>query len=300
MKYDLENSLVAIRNDKDINLLLESTNNINNYMDSIIAILVMKHLPLMNDIDKVIKDDKIVLIYEDALKTAKVRFVRENNVAYINVTPFVKKKELAGGKIEYTATTNELYSLLMGAYVTLNHDKLVNDREYISDMISIYLETIPKVFVKGGQGYFDSVSSVTKLHFLLTYFLLSKNKTTIRFPEEFAAKVSKIRPEDLDVLKEKYNLDNMTDDDVTFNELLENILKEEFSFLKKFNTGAVLYNMSLLYGASNTYMIDTMSTLATIAVDYIQGNRPQLNVKYGALKGIIKSNIYNNIISVLN
>ena len=114
MKYDLENSLVAIRNDKDINLLLESTNNINNYMDSIIAILVMKHLPLMNDIDKVIKDDKIVLIYEDALKTAKVRFVRENNVAYINVTPFVKKKELAGGKIEYTATTNELYSLLMG------------------------------------------------------------------------------------------------------------------------------------------------------------------------------------------
>ena len=179
MKYDLENSLVAIRNDKDINLLLESTNNINNYMDSIIAILVMKHLPLMNDIDKVIKDDKIVLIYEDALKTAKVRFVRENNVAYINVTPFVKKKELAGGKIEYTATTNELYSLLMGAYVTLNHDKLVNDREYISDMISIYLETIPKVFVKGGQGYFDSVSSVTKLHFLLTYFLLSKNNLFI-------------------------------------------------------------------------------------------------------------------------
>ena len=34
MKYNLENSLIAKRNDKDINLLLESTNNINNYMDS--------------------------------------------------------------------------------------------------------------------------------------------------------------------------------------------------------------------------------------------------------------------------
>ena len=34
MKYNLENSLIAKRNDKDINLILESTNNINNYMDS--------------------------------------------------------------------------------------------------------------------------------------------------------------------------------------------------------------------------------------------------------------------------
>ena len=167
-------------------------------------------------------------------------------------------------------------------------------------MVDIYLEVIPKVFVKGGQGYFDSVSAISKLHFLLAYFLLSKNNTTIRFIEEYAVKKSKIRSEDLDVLKEKYDLENLAREDYTFNELLENILKEEFSFLNKFNTGAILYNMSLLYGASNTYMIDTMSTLATIAVDYIQGNRPQLNVKYGALKGIIKSNIYNNIISVLN
>ena len=50
MKYNLENSLIAKRNDKDINLLLESTNNINNYMDSLLAILVMKHLPLINNI----------------------------------------------------------------------------------------------------------------------------------------------------------------------------------------------------------------------------------------------------------
>lgn len=300
MKYNLENSLIAKRNDKDINLLLESTNNINNYMESLIAILVMKHLPLINNIDEAIKDEKIILIYEDDLKNAKVRFVEEKGVVYINVTPFTKKKELTGGKLEYNASTNELYSLLIGAYVTLNHNTLTNDREYVSDMVDIYLEVIPKVFVKGGQGYFDSVSAISKLHFLLAYFLLSKNNTTIRFIEEYAVKKSKIRSEDLDVLKEKYDLENLAREDYTFNELLENILKEEFSFLNKFNTGAILYNMSLLYGASNTYMIDTMSTLATIAVDYIQGNRPQLNVKYGALKGIIKSNIYNNIISVLN
>ena len=300
MKYNLENSLIAKRNDKDINLLLESTNNINNYMDSLIAILVMKHLPLINNIDEAIKDEKIILIYEDELKNAKVRFVEEKGIVYINVTPFAKKKELTGGKLEYNASTNELYSLLIGAYVTLNHNTLTNDREYVSDMVDIYLEVIPKVFVKGGQGYFDSVSAISKLHFLLAYFLLSKNNTTIRFIEEYAVKKSKIRSEDLDVLKEKYDLENLAREDYTFNELLENILKEEFSFLNKFNTGAILYNMSLLYGASNTYMIDTMSTLATIAVDYIQGNRAQLNVKYGALKGIIKSNIYNNIISVLN
>ena len=63
MKYNLENSLIAKRNDKDINLLLESTNNINNYMDSLLAILVMKHLPLINNIDESIKDEKIILIY---------------------------------------------------------------------------------------------------------------------------------------------------------------------------------------------------------------------------------------------
>ena len=149
MKYNLENSLIAKRNDKDINLLLESTNNINNYMDSLIAILVMKHLPLINNIDEAIKDEKIILIYEDELKNAKVRFVEEKGIVYINVTPFAKKKELTGGKLEYNASTNELYSLLIGAYVTLNHNTLTNDREYVSDMVDIYLEVIPKVFVKG-------------------------------------------------------------------------------------------------------------------------------------------------------
>ena len=94
MKYNLETSLIAKRNDKDINLLLESTNNINNYMDSLLAILVMKHLPLINNIDESIKDEKIILIYEDDLKNAKVRFVEEKGVVYINVTPFTKKKEL--------------------------------------------------------------------------------------------------------------------------------------------------------------------------------------------------------------
>ena len=64
------------------------------------------------------------------------------------------------------------------------------------------------------------------MHFLLAYFLLSKNNTTIRFIEEYAVKKSKIRSEDLDVLKEKYDLENLAREDYTFNELLENILKE--------------------------------------------------------------------------
>ena len=92
----------------------------------------------------------------------------------------------------------------------------------------------------------------------------------------------------------------MANEDYTFEDLLENVLKEEFLFLTKFNISSILFNLSLLYGSANTYMIDTISTLGTIAVDYIQGNRPQLNVKYGALKGIIKSNYYNNIISIIN
>ena len=300
MKYDLENSIVAKRNDKDIMILLDSTNNINEYLESNIAILIMKHLPLMSNIDASIKGNKIILIYEEELMNTKARYAKNNNVVFVNVTPFTKRKELSGGKLEYNINTNELYSLIIGAYVTLKHDELVKDREYISDMLDIYLETMPKIFVRGGQGHFETLSAVSKLHFLLSYFLLSKNNTIINFKEEYSAKKAKIRPEDLDTLKEKYDLEEMSNEDYTFEDLLEKVLKEEFLFLNKFNIGSILHNIILLYGSANSFMIDTISTLGTIAVDYIQGNRPQLNVKYGALKGIIKSNYYNNIISIIN
>ena len=85
-----------------------------------------------------------------------------------------------------------------------------------------------------------------------------------------------------------------------FGDFLNDVLKEEFPFIDKFTLDSVLYNAALMYGPANVYFVDVISVMGTIIVDYTQGNKPHLNLKYAALKDLVKSNMYNNINSILS
>ena len=193
--------------------------------------------------------------------------------------------------------SKELYSLLMGALVVYYNDILVKNRDYVNDCITLYINMLPSIFVKGGKGHFASQYDAYKFHFLVIIYLLSNNKTAVTQIRDYAIKTSKVSREIADVLDEKYDLDNF--DNYYFGDFLDNVLKQEFPFMTKFTLDSVLYNAALMYGPANVYFIDVISVMGTIIIDYTQGNKPHLNLKYAALKDLVKSNMYNNIHSTL-
>ena len=79
----------------------------------------------------------------------------------------------------------------------------------------------------------------------------------------------------------------------------EIILQKEFPFITKMNPTMIVHTLSIMYGASNTFLLDNIETIGALMTDNVIGNRLTLNAPYGALSGLFKSKMYNNIISIL-
>ena len=84
-----------------------------------------------------------------------------------------------------------------------------------------------------------------------------------------------------------------------FEEFLNEILKNEFKFIQEMNLNMIIYNATLVFGAENISIIDNLTIMAQIMTDCIIGNRPTLNATNSIFKNLVKSTMYNNILSVL-
>lgn len=294
---DFKNNTITQKSKADMEVLAGNSNVINTFMEKSLVLLELNRLPNIKLALNLVEKDKIRLIYEESIKFANARYVMEKNILYVNATPFCKRKD-GIGEVEYIMDSKELYSLLMGALVVYYNDILVKNRDYVNDCITLYINMLPSIFVKGGKGHFASQYDAYKFHFLAIVYLLSNNKTVVTQIKDYAIKISKVSREIADVLDEKYNLDNFKN--YYFGDFLNDVLKEEFPFIDKFTLDSVLYNAALIYGPANVYFVDVISVMGTIIVDYTQGNKPHLNLKYAALKDLVKSNMYNNINSILS
>ena len=293
---DFKNNTITQKSKADMERLAGNEEVINTFIEKTLVLLELNRLPNIKLALDLVNTDKIRLVYDESIKFANARYVMEKNILYVNATPFCKRKDSIG-EVEYIMDSKELYSLLMGALVVYYNDILVKNRDYVNDCITLYINMLPSIFVKGGKGHFASQYDAYKFHFLVIIYLLSNNKTAVTQIRDYAIKTSKVSREIADVLDEKYDLDNF--DNYYFGDFLDNVLKQEFPFMTKFTLDSVLYNAALMYGPANVYFIDVISVMGTIIIDYTQGNKPHLNLKYAALKDLVKSNMYNNIHSTL-
>lgn len=296
---NLENTYVYQEmSNEDIKILkASSVSNINKGIEDLLYLLQLNKLPLADKLVKLVNTGKIRLIYNEQLQHATVKWVYDKGVVLVNVTPHAKRKR--GLEESYNIPSNELYSLLIGAAIFYYSDKFNKDRQYIKDCLKGYMEMMGKAITKNTGGHFSGPSETSKFHFLMGYYLLSHNKTSIMDNEAFAANIAGIEDKDLRALKSKYGDFDWNRDYNHFEDLVTNVLREEFKWMAKLQPAAFIHTISQMYGASNTYMIENMDTIGCIMADHIVGGRPSLFSRYPNLRSIFKSSSYNNIITIL-
>ena len=219
-------------------------------------------------------------------------------IYYLNLSPFVKKE-----KEGYAIDTIKLYSLLLGAMLTLYHDDIVRDRDYVAKNIDIYLDFMTKFIASQRKNFNYAKNESYKYHFIMCLFYLYKNKTKIFNPIQYSIKMSEITKEDADVLLVKYNdyLKEANKETLTYNDLLENVLKKEFVFLndKTFTEDSIINSIHRMYGGYMVYMIEEMSVIGTLMMNYvIKGSNSLLD--RSLYRGLVSPNDTNEILSLIS
>nr|DAX78949.1 MAG TPA: hypothetical protein [Caudoviricetes sp.] len=282
----------------DINAFTDimKANIINGHIADLLHLMELNDAPLTKRCLDAVKSKKLLLVYSEDLKNTSIRYYTDKNVVYINASKYGKQKRESAGIMKYVIPQDQLYSLLLGGYLLLEHDTLAYNRDYLTDVANLYMELLPKIFTKGGN-FFSDTDKVSKFHFILLFNLFSKNKTIISNPRGFCTRITEIKEEDVNYIHTLYNLEKI--ENYNFEELLTNVIQKEFKFTEKLNMSTLIYNATLVYGAENLTLIDRIEALGLIMIDCVIGNRPALNVTNSVYKNLVKSSMYNNILIVL-
>ena len=296
---DLKESIVYKTIDKEYNDFLDTykSNIINKDINDLLYLLELNNSPMIKICIDHVKRNKLILVYNEDFLNSSIRFITKNDSVIINCTKFAKIKKQSADKKKYVINSDHLYALLIEGLATLYHDNVLSyNRDYLNDAASLYMEVIPRIFTKGGN-FFSNTDKVKKFHFLMLFFLFSHNKTIVSNPEGYSTRITEIREDDVKYLKTLYDFEKIKNMD--FEEFLNEVLKNEFKFIQEMNLNMIIYNATLVFGAENISILDNLSILSQIMCDCIIGNRPTLNASNSIYKNLVKSTMYNNILSVL-
>ncbi len=300
MKTNLDKTTYfKISKGEEINELIKNGEDIKDQLEIPFTLLKANKYQLYPQIEKHIEKGKIILLYDEKSVRSYTRIFKDidKDVVYINVSPFARKE-----KEGYSIDSIKLYSLLLGAMLTLYHEDVVRDRDYLEKNIDIYLEFMTKFIASQRKNFNYAKNESLKYHFIMALFYLYKNKTKIFDPLNYAIKISEITKEDADVLMVKYDsyLNIKNKDSITYSELLENVLKKEFAFLndKSFTEESIINSIHRMYGGFMVYMIEEMSIIGTLMMNYVVKGSNSLLDK-SVYRGLVSSNDTNEVITAL-
>lgn len=283
---------------EDRNLLIKNGNVVTDAMEEPLTLLSVSKLPLSKKLIELYKKGVFVLIADPELSHSGLRFEVEKNKVFINISPHTKTRKAMDGT-EYKINLNEFYAYLMGGLVKLRFfDTLSYSRDIVNDVMKVYMELVSKAVLK--NNHIKSVNAMDKLRFILAYYALSNNDLKcITNTQGYARKNSNIIEKDYDLLMVKYP--KMDKSEKLSKDELWHILQNEFIFLKDIKIDTFLYTLIYNYGAANGNILDDLSIVACIIIDFIQGNRATLNIlKNNFIKESIESSMFNEMISYLS
>lgn len=291
---DLSNTYVYQElSHEDIDILKKaSVDDINDGISDLLYLIELNKLPMSKKLVEYVKSGKIRFVYSEKLTHATVRWVNDGGIVLVNASPNAKKKR--GLEENYNIASNELYSLMLGATIFLKSDTFNRNRAYLKDVALGYMDLIGKAVAKSTGGHFSSPTETSKFHFIMTKYLFSKNKTAVSDIDGFVANLARTDERDVLILSKKYS-----DSDYDNLETVCEMLKKEFSWMNKLQPAGLIHTIATLFGASNTYMVESIDTIGCIIADHVIGGRPSLYSRYPNLRGIFKSTAYNNILAVV-
>lgn len=296
---DLKNSIVYKTIEEEYKDFIDTykDNIINKDINDLLYLLELNNSPMIKQCINHVKNNRLILVYNENFLNSSIRFINHKDNVLINCTKYAKLKKHSGDRRKFVINSDHLYSLLIEGLATLYHDKiLAYNRDYLNDAANLYMEIIPRLFTKGGN-FFSNTDKVKKFHFLMLYFLFTHNTTIVANPEGYVSRLTEIRQDDVKVLKTLYDFEKIKKMD--FEEYLNEVLKNEFKFMQEMNLNMIIYNATLVFGAENISIVDNLSIMCQIMTDCIIGNRPTLNATNSIFKNLVKSTMYNNILSVI-
>ena len=270
---------------------------INKMLGTGLILLKECKFPISKILTKHVESGKISLMYDDNFKRQPIRFELANSgkMVYCNVSNYAKKREDLSG-VYYDMQIRDLYGFCIGGLAKLYFKDIAYNRDTFGHCMKVYIEFVRKAVLK--NNHMSSQASRNKLDFILAYHILHCTKDkVVRNELNYAQKMSNITEEDLKMLMVKYpEIENNKPYDGDLFELLQ----KEFIFLKNSTKDTLNYNLLYLYGPANGEMLDDLSVIATIIVDFSVHNKATLNgEKNNMMKDAIEARMYNDIIDVL-
>ena len=279
----------------DIDILIRSKDDINDGVLHILYLLKLNKLPLIDKLSKLVERKKIKLVVNEELKHANVRWVYDKGVVFVNVTKSAKVMRGVSEDKKWNIPSNELYSYILGAAVFLYSKKLNKDRTYLKSICDVYMELMGKIFSKASGGFFKGNNELSMFNYIMLRHLFENNNTAVINIDAYCEKISNIEASDLKVIQNKYDKKYYKD----LKDVVNNILKAEFSFMDKLNITGLLHTLTMMIGPENAFMLENIDTIGALICDNVMGNRLSLYAKYPTLKSLFKSTQYNNILEVL-
>lgn len=276
---------------EEINKLIKSDEIINDRMKMSLLLLEANNLTLSNELLKYVNSKKIVLVNDSDLKYSHVRYALSGGKCYVNVYGYAKEKKDTD---ELIIQVNELYCFLLQAYCKINFSTLTYNREALNHCVTVYADLMKKAVLK--SFHLTATTARNKLDYILMYFILCNTpKKIVTNVEGYCKKLSNITEEDLKMLQVKYS-EFQKEQSISTDRLWE-ILQGDFIFLKNVKFESLKYNAIYFYGAKNAEIIDDLSVVATIILDYVFHNKATLNIeKNNFIKDAIKPKMYNELI----
>ena len=142
--------------------------NVNKKLDKFFAMLEGMKKPLIKDILKEVKDNKIELMYSNEEVDARIIIPNKDNTkVYVNISAIAKNLDnsIARGNI----ALGMLYSYLIQGYTILKWDKIKRNRDLRNDAIAIHADMLTKVLLHKGVGSFKNDQDKKKCNFLTSW-----------------------------------------------------------------------------------------------------------------------------------
>lgn len=264
------------------------------------SLLILKSMkkPLIEDLIKDANKDKIEFYTKPDKEHKDPRILIPNkDMSKVKVNLSYMVKDIERASENGTIPVGELYSYLLQAYVLLHGNELIEDRDLLKILVSIYVVVIRKIFAINKADIFKNREEMAKMDYLLARFILLQYKIdSVNDQHAFASKLT-YYPE-ADAINDTYA--DYFEPGIDFNTYFENVLLKEFSFLKHINPNDIGYLLIKYYGPTGAMILDDMRYILPLIVDTYAGRgRPLVYKQYSALIKLIKPNDVHILSGVL-
>lgn len=244
-------------------------------LNDVIGEIQMRNLPLTPFIINELENGRLILTTSNSQGSSiqLIPGLNDNNNSkvsrvFINCNMIAKKEkkvDMNTGDLREIVTVKnfeDLYNILLGAYVALNTDKVINNMSIMKDIAEVYIDMLAQIISRGFGNPMDG----EKLRFILKMFFYNG----IMSGEDLAS-VEKYNTDSANFLSSKYP-EYFSVGDKTLEQLIE-IISEEFPTIKDITIDKFIGECIKAFGSNAVLAVDNYPYLLSVLTTRMRKDR---------------------------